>query len=102
MFFYIHYLFASSTAHTAAVLPVFLAAVLTIKGLPVRAVTMMLVYSLGLLGVISPYATGPAPIWYGSGYIPTKDFWRMGFIMGFIYLAVLLAVGLPYVLHFVK
>ncbi len=102
VFFYIHYLFASSTAHTAAVLPVFLAAVLTIKGLPVRAVTMMLVYSLGLLGVISPYATGPAPIWYGSGYIPTKDFWRMGFIMGFIYLAVLLAVGLPYVLHFVK
>jgi len=32
VFFYIHYLFASSTAHTAAVLPVFLAAIVTVKG----------------------------------------------------------------------
>ncbi len=102
VFFYIHYLFASSTAHTAAVLPVFLAALLTVKGLPVSAVAMLLMYSLGLLGVISPYATGPAPIWYGSGYVPTKDFWRMGFIMGTIYLLLLLAIGVPYVLHFVK
>lgn len=102
VFFYIHYLFASSTAHAAAVLPVFLAAILTVKGLPIKAVTLMLVYSLGLLGVISPYATGPAPIWYGSGYVPTKDFWRLGFIMGSIFLLVLLAVGLPWVLHFAK
>jgi len=102
VFFYVHYLFASSTAHTAAVLPVFLAAMLTVKGLPIKAVTLMLVYSLGLLGVISPYATGPSPIWYGSGYVPTKDFWRMGFIMGSIFLVVLLAVGLPWILHFVK
>jgi L-tartrate/succinate antiporter len=102
VFFYIHYLFASSTAHTAAVLPVFLTAILTLKGLPIRAVALILMYSLGLLGVISPYATGPAPIWYGSGYIPTKDFWRMGFIMGSIFLIVLLAVGLPWVLHFAK
>jgi L-tartrate/succinate antiporter len=102
VFFYIHYLFASSTAHTAAVLPVFLTAVLTVKGLPIRAVALILMYSLGLFGVISPYATGPAPIWYGSGYIPTKDFWRMGFIMGFIFILVLLTVGLPWVLHFAK
>jgi L-tartrate/succinate antiporter len=102
VFFYIHYLFASSTAHAAAVLPVFLAAILTVKGLPIKAVTLMLVYSLGLLGVISPYATGPSPIWYGSGYVPTKDFWRLGFIMGSIFLLVLLAVGLPWVLHFAK
>ncbi len=100
VFFYIHYLFASSTAHTAAVLPVFAAALLTITGLPVKPVMLMLAYSLGLMGVISPYATGPAPIWYGSGYIPGKDFWRMGFIMGFLYLFALLAIGLPYVLRF--
>jgi len=102
VFFYIHYLFASSTAHTAAVLPVFLTAVLTAKGLAIRAVTLILMYSLGLFGVISPYATGPAPMWYRSGYIPTKDFWRMGFITGFIFVLVLLAVGLPWVLHFAK
>lgn len=100
VFFYIHYLFASSTAHTAAVLHLFLAAIVTVKGLPIRAVTLMLVYSLGLLGVISPYSTGPSPIWYASGYIPTRDFWRLGFSMGTIFVLVLLMVGLPWVLHF--
>ncbi len=100
VFFLIHYLFASSTAHTAAVLPVFLAAMVAVPSLPIRPVTLMLVYSLGLMGVITPYATGPAPIWYGSGYITGKDFWRQGFIMGIIYLVVLLIVGLPFVLRF--
>ena len=60
----------------------------------------MLVYSLGLMGVLTPYATGPSPIWYGSGYITAKDFWRQGFILGMVYLAVLLIVGLPFVLKF--
>ena len=100
VFFLIHYLFASSTAHTAAVLPVFLAAMVAFPSVPIRPVTLMLVYSLGLMGVITPYATGPAPIWYGSRYIAGKDFWRQGFIMGAVYLAVLLIVGLPYLLRF--
>ena len=50
------------------------------------------------MGVISPYASGPAPIYYGAGYITTRDFWKMGAITGAIYLAVLLALGIPYVL----
>jgi L-tartrate/succinate antiporter len=100
VFFFIHYLFASSTAHTAAVLPVFLAAMVAIPGIPTRAITLMLVYSLGLMGILTPYATGPSPIWYGSGYIAGKDFWRQGFIMGMVFLAVLLIVGLPFVLRF--
>jgi len=100
LFFFIHYLFASLTAHTAAVLPVFLAAMVAVPNVPTRAVTLMLVYTLGLMGIITPYATGPSPIWYGSGYIAGKDFWRQGFIMGVVYLAVLLLVGLPFVLKF--
>jgi L-tartrate/succinate antiporter len=60
----------------------------------------MLVYTLGLMGVIAPYATGPGPIWYGSGCIAGKDFWRQGFIMGVVYLVALLLVGLPFVLKF--
>ena len=57
-------------------------------------------YSLGLMGVLTPYASGPAPIWYSSGYIPTKDFWRLGATMGALYLAVLLALGLPFAINF--
>jgi L-tartrate/succinate antiporter len=100
VFFVIHYLFASITAQTTALLPVFLLAVLSVPGVPARAITLVLVYSLGLMGVLTPYASGPAPIWYSSGYIPTKDFWRLGAIMGALYLAVLLALGLPFAINF--
>jgi len=102
VFFLIHYLFASITAQATALLPVFLLAVLSVPGVPVKAVTLILVYSLGLMGILTPYASGPAPIWYSSGYITTKDFWKLGAIMGFVYLVALLAVGIPFTLTFVR
>jgi L-tartrate/succinate antiporter len=102
LYFFIHYLFASTTAHATAVLPVFLATVMAVNGLPVKAVVFVLVYSLGLMGVLTPYGTGPAPIWYSTGYVTTKDFWKLGFIMGMMYLIALLVVGLPYALHFMR
>jgi L-tartrate/succinate antiporter len=101
VFFLIHYLFASITAQATALLPVFLLAVLSVKGVPAKAATLMLVYSLRLMGILTPYASGPAPIWYSSGYIPSKDFWRLGAIMGAIQLFALLAIGIPFTLAFV-
>jgi Sodium:sulfate symporter transmembrane region len=47
-------------------------------------------------GIISPYATGPGPIYYGSGYVSRKDFWILGLVFGAIYLGVLLVIGVPY------
>jgi di/tricarboxylate transporter len=61
-----------------------------------------MVYSLGLMGVLTPYATGPAPVWYSTGYISSKDFWKLGFIMGMIYLLALLGLCLPYLLRFMR
>jgi L-tartrate/succinate antiporter len=97
-FFLAHYFFASVTAQTAALLPVFLLAVISVPGVPAQPAALLLSYSLGLMGVISPYASGPAPIYYGTGYVATRDFWRMGAITGAVYLLVLLALGIPYVL----
>ena len=49
------------------------------------------------MGIISPYATGSGPIYYGSGYVSRKDFWSLGLAFGAIYLAMLLLViGVPY------
>jgi len=98
LFFAVHYLFASSTAHTMAVLPVMLAAGAALPGIPVKAFAMTLCFSLGLMGVISPYATGPAPVWYGSGFVPRGDFWKLGLGYGAAFLATLLAIGVPYLL----
>jgi len=102
LFWVIHYGFASATAHTTAVLPVFLAAIMTVSGMPIKPVALVLVYSLGIQGVISPYAHGAAPIWYSAGYISTRDFWRIGAILGLFYLLVLLVVGLPFLLKFMR
>ncbi|MDO9066164.1 MAG: anion permease, partial [Chloroflexota bacterium] len=44
------------------------------------------------------YATGPSPIYYGSGYITRKDFWVLGLVFGAIFLAVLLIIGVPYLM----
>ncbi len=96
IFFLVHYMFASLTAHTSAVLPVVLTAALTVPGVPVRTVALLLCYSLGLMGVLTPYATGPAPVYFGSGFISRSDFWRLGLIFGLVFLAALLGIGLPY------
>jgi L-tartrate/succinate antiporter len=95
-FFISHYMFASGTAHTTAVLPVALAAGAAIPGVPARLLALLLCYSLGIMGVISPYATGPAPVYYGSGFLPRADFWRLGFLFGLLFLIALLGIGLPY------
>jgi di/tricarboxylate transporter len=81
-------------ALAAAVLPVVLAVGTSILGL--STLMLLCVYSLGLMGVISPYATGPAPMYFGSGYIGKRDFWKFGLIFGVIYFAGLLVIMLPW------
>jgi L-tartrate/succinate antiporter len=96
VFFVSHYMFASVTAHVAAMLPVMLAAAMAIPGLNMALTSMLLCSTLGIMGVITPYGTGPSPIYYGSGYIKGRDFWILGFTFGVIYLGVFLLVGFPW------
>ena len=98
VFFLVHYMFASITAHVTAVLPVMLAVGATIPGMPMRAYALLLCLTLGIMGIVSPYGTGPSPVYYGSGYLPTADYWRLGAIFGLIFIAVLLAIGVPWVM----
>ncbi|MBI5032457.1 MAG: DASS family sodium-coupled anion symporter [Chloroflexi bacterium] len=100
LFFFIHYFFASLSAHTSAVLPLVLG--VGMKLLPAAMIApfaLLCVYALGLMGIISPYATGPSPVYYGSGYISRIDFWKLGLIFGLIFLAGLLIIGVPYLLN---
>lgn len=97
VFFFTHYLFASVTAHVTAMLPVMLAVGMGIPGMDMRAFSLMLMLTLGIMGVLTPYATGPSPVYYGSGYIPSKDYWRLGAIFGAIFFAVFLAVALVWI-----
>jgi L-tartrate/succinate antiporter len=96
VFFASHYMFASVTAHVAAMLPVMLAAAMAVPGINLPLVSMLLCSTLGIMGVITPYGTGPSPIYYGSGYVKGKEFWLLGFVFGIVYLGVFLLVGFPW------
>jgi L-tartrate/succinate antiporter len=98
LFFLLHYMFASLTAHATALLPVMVAAGAAVPGMPMRVFAMLLVFSLGIMGVLTPYATGPAPVYFASGYISRRDFWKLGLVFGLIFLGSLLLVGTPYLL----
>lgn len=96
IFYFLHYLFASVTAHATALLPVILAAASGIPGINMQMFVFVLVPMLGLMGVITPYGTGPSPVYYGSGYIPSSTWWKLGGVFGLIYLAAWLGLGLPW------
>ena len=98
VFFLTHYMFASVTAHVTAVLPVMIAVGSAIPGMPMQRYALALCLSLGIMGIITPYGTGPSPVYYGSGYLPSGDYWRLGAIFGFLFLALFLAVGVPWIL----
>ena len=98
IFFFTHYMFASVTAHTTAMLPVMLAVGSTIPDMPMEAFALMLVLTLGIMGILTPYGTGPSPVYFGSGYLPAADYWRLGAIFGVIYVTVFLLIGVPLLL----
>lgn len=96
IFFFGHYLFASVTAHVTALLPVMLAVGTTIPGMNMQLYALSLCLTLGIMGIISPYATGPSPVYYGSGYLPSADYWRLGAVFGVIFIAAFVLIGLPW------
>lgn len=98
VFFYSHYMFASITAHVTAILPVILALGISMPAVPIAPLSILLCLTLGIMGVLTPYASGPNPVYYGSGYLPSKDFWRLGGIFGVIFFATFMLITVPWVL----
>ena len=50
------------------------------------------------MGIITPYGSGPSPVYYGSGYLPSADYWRLGAIFGLIFFVVFMLTSVPWVL----
>jgi L-tartrate/succinate antiporter len=96
--FFGHYLFASITAHVTAMIPVLLAVASTIPGVNMHTLALGLCLQLCIMGILTPYATGPSPVYYGSGYLPAADYWRLGAIFGVIFFAAFMVIGVPWML----
>jgi len=72
-----------------------LAAGKSVPGIDPEQLALALALATGLMGVITPYATGPALVYYESGYLPAAHFWRLGLVFGAIFLTALLTIGVP-------
>ena len=96
--FFVHYMFASGTAHVTALIPVLLAVGSTVPNMNMTQLALLLSLELGIMGIITPYGTGPSPVYYGSGYLPSADYWRLGAIFGLIFFAVFMLTSVPWVI----
>lgn len=97
VFVFSHYLFASTTAHISAMLLAFL----TVGAQLIPAhylVPFMLVMTAGsgIMMTLTHYATGTSPIIYNSGYVTLGTWWKVGFVMCVLELAVFASVGVAW------
>ncbi len=90
---YVHYGFASMTAHITALYPAFLLLAVA-NGAPALVAALALAYFSNLNASLTHYGTGPAPIFFGSGYVSQVTWWRVGFVVVLFNLVVWLGLGL--------
>lgn len=92
VYFYSHYLFASATAHISALFPLSLALMIA-AGIPPFVGAIGLGALSNIYGCLTQYAIGSGPVMFGAGYVTQGEWWRIGFIMSVIYLAIWLFIG---------
>ena len=91
-YFFIHYMFASNTAQVVALYAVFLGAAVT-AGVPPMFAALFLGFMGNLIGGITHYASGPAGVYYGSGYFSVSEWFKIGFMAAIVNLVVWGVVG---------
>ena len=91
-YLYVHYGFASMTAHVTALYPGFLAAGL-VAGAPPLLMALLLAYFSNLDAAMTHYGTGSAPVYFGAGYVSQTTWWRLGFLISLVNLIIWLGVG---------
>ena len=92
-YLYIHYGFAGMTAQIAALYPAFLAAALA-TGAPPLICALALAYFSSLNAGITHYGTGSAPVYFGTGYVSQRDWWKIGFLISIVNLAIWFGIGM--------
>ncbi len=92
VYFFSHYIFASATAHVAAMYAALLGVGVSL-GIPPMLLAMMLGFLGSIYGVLTHYGHGPAPVFFGSGYVDLKSWWLRGLEIGIVLLVIYMGVG---------
>ena len=70
----------------------FLTAGITLHAPPMLMALMMAAAS-SIMMTLTHYATGTSPVIFGSGYTTLGEWWKAGFIMSVVNLAVFVIIG---------
>ena len=92
IYFYVHYFFASNTAHVSAMYAPFLALALAV-GTPPLLAALLLGFFSNLFASLTHYGTAAAPILFGSGNVDIGTWWRLGLLISAVNIAIWVGVG---------
>lgn len=92
IYFYTHYAYASITAHILAMMPPFMA-VLIASGAPKGLVFYAFATFSNFAAGLTNYGTTPAPMFFAQGYVSLGQWWRIGFVVSLVNIAVWSTVG---------
>ena len=91
-YLYAHYMFASTTAHITVMFGAFYGAGLAL-GAPPFLFALLMAAASNIMMTLTHYATGTSPVVFGSGYTTLAEWWKAGFVMSLVLIAVWVLVG---------
>lgn len=92
IYFYIHYGFASLTAHITALYSTFIT-IAVAAGAPAYLAVLVFAFASNLCMSLTHYAAAPAPIYFGAGYVPQSTWWKLGFQVSVINIVIWFGIG---------
>lgn len=92
IYFYSHYFFASCVAHIGAMYAPLLIVSIAL-GTPPELAALTLGFFSSLMGTLTHYGSGQAPILFGTGYLTTGQWWKMGFVSSLVNIGIWLIFG---------
>ncbi|WP_108650947.1 anion permease [Dongshaea marina] len=92
VYLFSHYLFASSTAHVAAMYGAFLSVSIAV-GTPPMLAALVLAFFSNLMGSLTHYGSGPAPVLFGSNHVAMKHWWGLGLLCALVNILIWLVIG---------
>jgi divalent anion:Na+ symporter, DASS family len=92
VYVYIHYFFASATAHISALFPLSMA-LMVASGVPPFVAAVALGILSNINGCLTQYGIGSGPVMFGAGYVTQGEWWKAGFLMSLFYMVVWLVVA---------
>jgi DASS family divalent anion:Na+ symporter len=94
-YFYLHYLFASTTAHMSILLPTFLVLFIN-AGVPGLLAALILSFLSTLSAGLTHFGLSSTPIFFTACYMRTKDWWYIGLATSILYLLIWGTIGVAW------